>query len=160
MLFVFSLIVNREVSAIRRGLKSIGDNHLDYRFTLHFHNDGFNDVAQAINNMAEKLQNTLERSYQFELQQREAEMAELMAKFDPHFLYNTLELFRSRCLRNGDESTAELISHAATLFRGLLSPKRIVTVQEELTFNEHYLRLFRGRYGEQTRILYDFVLMF
>ena len=156
MLLLFSWLVNREVSAIRRGLKRIGDNHLDHRFTLHFHNDGFNDVAQAINAMAEELQNTVERSYQFELRQREAEMAELVAKFDPHFLYNTLELFRARCLRNGDESTADLISHAALLFRGLLSPKRIVTVQEELTFNEHYLRLYRGRYGEQTRILYDF----
>lgn len=156
MLLLFSWLVNREVSAIQRGLKRIGDNHLDHRFTLHFHNDGFNDVAQAINVMAEELQNTVERSYQFELRQREAEMAELLAKFDPHFLYNTLELFRSRCLSSGDETTAELISHAAQLFRGLLSSKRIVTVQEELTFNEHYLRLYRGRYGEQTRILYDF----
>ena len=156
MLLLFSWLVNREVSAIRRGLKRIGDNHLDHRFTLHFHNDGFNEIAQAINAMAEELQNTVERSYQFELRQREAEMAELVAKFDPHFLYNTLELFRSRCLRSGDETTAELISHAALLFRGLLSPKRIVTVQEELTFNEHHLRLFRGRYGDQTSILYDF----
>ncbi|MBQ8954142.1 MAG: hypothetical protein IJ048_08505 [Clostridia bacterium] len=29
-------------------------------------------------------------------------------------------------------------------------------MQEELVFSEHYLHLFRGRYGNQTKILYDF----
>lgn len=156
VLLLFNHLLNREVSAIRRGLKCIGNNHLDFRFSLHFHNDGFNDIALAVNSMAEELQRTLERSQQLEQKQRENEMAELIAKYDPHFLYNTLELFRSRCLRNSDEDTANLISHAAKLFRGLINSKRIVTVQEELAFNEHYLHLFRSRFGEHTRILYDF----
>lgn len=156
LLLLFNYFLNREVSAIRRGLKCIGNNHLDFRFTLHFRNDGFNDIALAVNSMAEELQHSLERSRQLEQKQRENEMAELIAKYDPHFLYNTLELFRSRCLRNGDEDTANLISHAAKLFRGLINSKQIVTVQEELAFNEHYLHLFRSRFGEHTRILYDF----
>lgn len=155
VLLLFNHLLNREVSAIRRGLKCIGNNHLDFRFSLHFRNDGFNDIALAVNSMAEELQRTLERSRQLEQKQRENEMAELIAKYDPHFLYNTLELFRSRCLRNGDEDTANLISHAAKLFRGLINSKQIVTVQEELAFNEHYLHLFRSRFGDHTRILYD-----
>lgn len=156
-LFVLIIaLTNREVSIISSGLARIGENHLDYRFQLLFRNDGFNDIASAINQMAERLQRTVEQSYQFELRQRDHEMAELMAKFNPHFLYNTLEVFRSRCMRNGDEETAGLIAHMATIFRNLIGSRHIITIREELAFSQHYLKLFRARYGEQVQIRYDF----
>ena len=146
----------RETSIIRRGLEYIGENHLEYRFALRFYNGEFNEIANAINKMAEALQHTVEQLYKFEIEQRKYELAELMAKFDPHFLYNTLELFRARCARNGDIETANLITHASTIFRGLLSSRNIVTLREELAFSEHYLKLFRARYDDGVKIFYDF----
>ena len=157
VLFVLIIeLVNREVAVISGGLARIGENHLDYRFDLNFRNDGFNDIALAINKMAERLQRTVEQSYQFELKQRDHEMAELMAKFNPHFLYNTLELFRSRCERNGDDDTAGLIQHMATIFRSLIGSRHIISIREELAFSQHYLKLFRARYGDRMKIVYDF----
>ena len=79
-----------------------------------------------------------------------------MAKFNPHFLYNTLELFRSRCERNGDNDTAGLIQHMATIFRSLIGSRHIISIQEELAFSQHYLKLFRARYGDRMKIVYDF----
>ena len=157
VLFVLIIeLVNREVAVISGGLERIGENHLDYRFDFNFRNDGFNDIALAINKMTERLQRTVEQSYQFELKQRDHEMAELMAKFNPHFLYNTLELFRSRCERNGDDDTAELIQHMATIFRSLIGSRHIISIHEELAFSQHYLKLFRARYGDRMKIVYDF----
>ena len=146
----------RETAVIRKGLEYIGENHLEYRFVLKFYNGEFNEIASAINKMAEALQHTVEQLYKFEIEQRKYELAELMAKFDPHFLYNTLELFRARCARNGDIETANLITHASTIFRGLLSSRNIVTLREELAFSEHYLKLFRARYDDGVKIFYDF----
>lgn len=146
----------RETAVIRKGLEYIGENHLEYRFVLKFYNGEFNEIASAINKMAEALQHTVEQLYKFEIEQRKYEFAELMAKFDPHFLYNTLELFRARCARNGDIETANLITHASTIFRGLLSSRNIVTLREELAFSEHYLKLFRARYDDGVKIFYDF----
>ena len=130
VLVVFSLVVyavllhvqNREINIIRRGLVRIGENHLESRIEGKFYQGGFSEIAAAINAMAESLKENIDRAYYYELKQKETELQELQAKFNPHFLYNTLELFCARCYQNGDEDTAELIAQTAAIFRGLLVP--------------------------------------
>lgn len=145
----------REVGIIRTGLEKIGDNDLDYRIHADFKQSGFAEIAASINAMAQSLQENVQRAYQYELKQKDAEMQELQAKFNPHFLYNTLDMFRARCYQNGDEETAELIAQMAAIFRGLIGSRTFIPLQEELAFTRRYLALFRARYGEKVRIIYD-----
>ncbi len=162
-LVVFSFIVYgvllrmlaNEVSIIRTGLEKIGGNDLDYRIHANFKQSGFAEIAASINAMAQSLQENVQRAYQYELKQKEAEMQELQAKFNPHFLYNTLDMFRARCYQNGDEETAELIAQMAAIFRGLIGSRTFIPLQEELAFTRRYLALFRARYGEKVRVIYD-----
>lgn len=162
-LVVFSFIVYgllirmiaREVSVIQTGLKRIGENDLDYRIHADFKQNGFAEIAASINAMAQSLQENVQRAYQYELKQKEAEMQELQAKFNPHFLYNTLDMFRARCYQNGDEETAELIAQMAAIFRGLIGSRTFIPLQEELAFTRRYLALFRARYGEKVQVIYD-----
>lgn len=162
-LVVFSFIVYgvlirmlaREVGIIRTGLEKIGDNDLDYRIHADFKQSGFAEIAASINAMAQSLQENVQRAYQYELKQKDAEMQELQAKFNPHFLYNTLDMFRARCYQNGDEETAELIAQMAAIFRGLIGSRTFIPLQEELAFTRRYLALFRARYGEKVRVIYD-----
>ena len=162
-LVIFSLIIYglllrmlaREVGIIRTGLEKIGDNDLDYRIHADFKQSGFAEIAASINAMAQSLQENVQRAYQYELKQKEAEMQELQAKFNPHFLYNTLDMFRARCYQNGDEETAELIAQMAAIFRGLIGSRTFIPLQEELAFTRRYLSLFRARYGEKVRVIYD-----
>ncbi|MDR1765746.1 MAG: histidine kinase [Lachnospiraceae bacterium] len=67
----------------------------------------------------------------YRLKQKEAELSELQSKFHPHCLYNTLEMIRSRCYQNGDNETAELIYQLAGIFRGFVSSKTLIPLQEE-----------------------------
>lgn len=145
----------REVGIIRTGLEKIGANDLDYRIHADFKQSGFAEIAASINAMAQSLQENVQRAYQYELKQKEAEMQELQAKFNPHFLYNTLDMFRARCYQNGDEETAELIAQMAAIFRGLIGSRTFIPLQEELAFTRRYLALFRARYGEKVQVLYD-----
>lgn len=145
----------REVGIIQEGLKKIGENDLEYRIRADFRQSGFREIADSINAMAQSLQENVQRAYQYELKQKEAEMQELQAKFNPHFLYNTLDMFRARCYQNGDEETAELIAQMAAIFRGLIGSRTFIPLQEELAFSRRYLALFRARYGEKVQVLYD-----
>lgn len=163
-LVAFSLVIyvvmlhmlNREINTIRTGLARIGENHLESRIEGPFHQVGFSEIASSINAMAASLKENIDRAYYYELKQKEAELQELQAKFNPHFLYNSLELFCARCYQNGDEDTAELIAQTAAIFRGFIGSATFIPIREELAFTRRYLKLFRARYGDAVHIQYDF----
>ena len=83
-------------------------------------------------------------------------MAELQATFNPHFLYNTLEMLRNKCYSNGDSQTAGLIANLASIFRSFIGAKTFVTFREELAFSKKYLSLLIARYGDLVSFRYDF----
>lgn len=147
--------IGNKVNLIRNGLDIIGDNQLSYRIPVSASNDEFAQISAAINDMAAQLQENINRVYQYRLRQQEAELAELQAKFNPHFLYNCLELLRSRTYRNGDTETAAMIVKLSAIFRGLIGAGRFISIREELSFMQNYLSLFKARYGDMIRIIYD-----
>ncbi|MDO5399482.1 MAG: histidine kinase [Eubacteriales bacterium] len=149
-------LLKREMDVIRDGLIQIGENHLDTRIQGTFHQSGFAEIAGYINAMTESLRENVERAWYYELKQKEAELQELQAKFNPHFLYNSLEMFCARCYQNGDEETADLIAQTAAIFRGFIGSRTFIPFREELSFSKRYLSLFRARYGEKVSIRYDF----
>lgn len=149
-------IIIKEVRIIQDGLKQIGENRLDYRIPTNFKQNGLPEIAESINHMTIRLKENINRAYQYELRQKEAELSELQAKFNPHFLYNSLEMLRSRCHQNGDAKTAELITQLAAIFRGFIGSKTFIPLQEELTFSQRYLTLFSARYSDKVQIKYNF----
>lgn len=149
-------VLNREVNTIRDGLAQIGENHLECRIEGKFQQVGFSEIAAAINAMTARLKENIDRAYYYELKQKEAELQELQSKFNPHFLYNSLELFCARCYQNGDEDTAELIAQTSAIFRGFIGSATFIPIREELAFSKRYLKLFSARYGDSVRIKYDF----
>lgn len=157
VLLYFLLIrtISHEVGIIREGLDKIGQKQFDFRITGPFFQNSFADIADSINEMAQSLKENIDRAYFYELKQKEAELQELQSKFNPHFLYNSLELFRARCYQNGDPETAELIAQTASIFRGYIGSRTFIPIQEELAFSRRYLALFSARFDNDTQILYD-----
>lgn len=147
--------LTREVNVIRDGLDILGSNQLDYRIGESFNQPELAAIADAVNRMALRLRENIDRTHEYEQRQIKSELQELQAKFNPHFLYNTLEIFRARCYQNGDEETAELIAQTASIFRGFIGSRTFIPIQEELAFGKRYLALFKARYGDKVRILYD-----
>ena len=148
-------LIAREVGIIQQGLDKLGQKQLDFRITDSFYQDSFSEIAASINSMAQSLKENIDRAYFYEIKQKEAELQELQAKFNPHFLYNSLELFRAKCCQNGDSETASLISQTAAIFRGFIGSRTFISIQEELAFSKRYLTLFRARFDDEAQVLYD-----
>ena len=147
--------ITGEVNIIREGLDILGGNNLDYRIEGNFAQQELKTIAKDINRMSQSLKENIERAHEYEKRQIESEIQELQAKFNPHFLYNTLEMFQLRCYQNGDEETARLIAQTASIFRGFIGSKTFISIQEELAFSRKYLLLFQARYGESVKVIYD-----
>lgn len=149
-------IIIGKIDAIQLGLEKIGDNELDYRIPVpEIPTDEFESIGQSVNEVTVRLQDNINKAYQSKLKQREAELAELQAKFDPHFLYNTLEIIRGRVYENGDDETADIIVKLAQIFRSFIGSERFVSIQEEMEFCNLYLSLLKYRYDNQVMIIYD-----
>lgn len=147
--------IQREARRIRDGLDALGQNQLDYRIGGNFYQAAFADIAHSINKMAESLKENIDKAYYYQLKHKEAEMQELQAKFNPHFLYNSLDVFRARCYENGDDQTAELIAQTASVFRGFIGAQTFIPLQQELAFSQRYLAIYRARHNDGMQILYD-----
>lgn len=157
-IFVYTLMlkhITKEVGIIKAGLEVLSKNQLTYHIPTNFKQSGLHEIAESINLMAERLNENIHRAYCYELKQKEAELSELQAKFNPHFLYNSLEMIRSRCYQNEDEKTAELVTQLAAIFRGFIGSKTFIPLPEELAFSKRYLSLFGARYKDQVQIHYD-----
>ena len=145
-----------KVDAIQRGLEKIGRGELDYRIPVtEDTSDEFEKIGMDVNEVAAKLQENIDTVYLYRTKQREAELAELQAKFDPHFLYNSLEVIRGKVYENGDTETADIIVKLAQIFRSFIGSELFVTIQEELDFCNLYISLLMYRYDNRVTTVYD-----
>lgn len=86
-----------------------------------------------------------------------AEMANLHAQINPHFLFNTLNSIYALAVRK-DDDTPDAIVHLSGLMRYVTSDARqpAIPVQDELEYIQHYIALQRFRLGN-TAIIHSTV---
>ena len=147
--------VKNELSVIRIGLNKMSGDNLEYCLPTDYTQEDLPEIAHKINEMNTRLNENIQKAYYFELKQKDAQLAELQATFNPHFLYNTLEMLRSKSYANGDIETSELIAQLSALFRGFINTKTFITIKEELSFCSRYLSLLIARYGDTVEVHYN-----
>jgi len=83
----------------------------------------------------------------------QAELKALKAQINPHFLFNTLNTIAQ--LIHTDPAQAEAtVERLAEMFRHVLagSERRLVPLEEELSFVDDYLAIEQARFGERLRV--------
>lgn len=151
----FNRQIFRKVEGIRKGLEIIGDNELDYRLKVTSLNDEFDEIANMVNLMAGRLKESKEKGYEMRIRQLRSELSQIQARFNPHFLYNTLEVIRGNLFRNGDMEDADYIEKLSRIFRSLTDAEPVVSIREEMSFCSLYMTLLQIRYHNAVDIVYD-----
>lgn len=74
---------------------------------------------------------------------KEAELAQLKAQVNPHFLFNTLNTLYAFALKEGSEKTAECIAKLANLMRFMLDDmeKETISLEREVSYIQDYVKL-------------------
>ncbi|MFS0786550.1 histidine kinase [Shouchella sp. 1P09AA] len=80
---------------------------------------------------------------------RISEMKHLEAKFNPHFLFNVLEMIKYE-IHTDPESASDMVVKTAKLMRYNANfGQTIVTLKEDITYLEDYFSLQKMRYGKR-----------
>ncbi|MGG1879449.1 sensor histidine kinase [Paenibacillus cisolokensis] len=111
--------------------------------------DQLGQIASSFNEMLDELTRYIDKVYKAEINQKNAELAALQARINPHFLYNTLEVIRMRALSQGAQDVGDMIYSLSMLFRNIVQHKSCYTLKDELEACRLYLELFRIRYKDK-----------
>lgn len=109
--------------------------------------DEYGIIAEEFNVMSDALNNYIERELLLKLRQKDAEMKMLQQQIHPHFLYNTLEIIRSRALMDGDGDVAEAVYNLGAMFRAVVRSEDVIPIEQELDILTKYLHLMEFKYA-------------
>lgn len=105
-------------------------------------------------NVLRQLCNYFQETSIAEVMKNEAEMHALQNQINPHFLYNTLDVIRSRAMRYGNNDVAEMVEALGLQFRYCINRfGEMATLRQELDHVNNYLLIQKYRMGER----YQFV---
>ncbi len=86
----------------------------------------------------------------------EAKLHALTSQLQPHFLFNTLNSISALITRDV-EAAKQVLSHLAQLLRALFKQdqEHLITLEEELEYIEHYLKIEQARFCDRLQVCYD-----
>ncbi|MDD3165017.1 MAG: sensor histidine kinase [Oscillospiraceae bacterium] len=111
--------------------------------------DEFEDIAEHINNMLGRLQELSSRNLELAQLNNEMEMRTLVAKFNPHFLYNTLESIRFAILLGVPGADQAILNLTRLLRYSIDGPQTEVTLAQDEPHILDYLNILQFRFGER-----------
>ncbi len=104
-------------------------------------------IATALKDVGMKLKGYIETEYILKLKEQESQMRALQHQINPHFLYNTLEMLRSKALVHEDRDMADAIAMLGALYRARMHKADAISLKEEFAFLEMYLKIMALRFG-------------
>lgn len=104
--------------------------------------DFIDQVAENLNNMAEKIKNLIHNNYENQLEIKDLQIRMLSQQISPHFLYNTLECLRMRAVLEDNVESAKALLSLGKLLRYYASfSSQPVPVSEELEVAQDYVNI-------------------
>lgn len=112
-----------------------------------------NEYFEKFRAMMNKIDALTRERYALEKKQQQAKLLSLQYQINPHFLFNMLEVFRSRADMTGDTEVADAISDFADILRYNISDAdALSTLRAETDMLVKFVGLFRFKYKDTLRI--------
>lgn len=109
--------------------------------------DEITEISTQINQLVRSLNETHQTNLELIDIAHESEIKQLIAQFNPHFLYNTLENIRSSMYFDTKVS-AKLMTLLVRVLRYALEEKNEVTLKQDLVHLKDYFKILKIRFGD------------
>lgn len=116
-----------------------------------------NEYGEKLFGLVSKVGELEKKSYYLEKKQQQAKLLSLQYQINPHFLFNSLELFRCRADLSGDEAAAEAISDFSDIMRYNISDATATsTLYDEIEILNKFVGLFKFKYKNTLKFIFTF----
>lgn len=152
MLFVVTTQVRTQTNRMVHELNSMKTSKEKKRLTVPKVME-LETLAQEINNMLTRLENSTQREQEARekllsatVAQQEAEMMAYRSQINPHFFFNTLECVRSMAQYYQADMIEDIISAMSKVFRYSLYSEKKVTLAQEIDMLEQFFLIISYRF--------------
>ncbi len=146
--------ITASVKTILASMKQVGKGDLNTKIdTDALYGYEFTQISSYFNLMTERLDSHIRSEYQAQIYRKTAEYRALQNQINPHFLYNTLNIFVT-LNRLGYKGELEVgLIKLSNIFRYTCSNDEYCTIAQELDFVQQYLDIQKLRYEERLNFL-------
>ncbi|WP_400246607.1 sensor histidine kinase [Niallia sp. JL1B1071] len=147
--------VTKPIKHLGKVMKEVENGNLHVTITP-TNTDEVGQLAESFRSMLEQLRILIQKNYEIELQQRNAQIYALQSQINPHFMYNTLETIGAVIEEEETETAVDMVEILGQMLRySLSSSGKLVPLQTELTHIKNYLRLQKIRFED--RVHYEII---
>lgn len=111
--------------------------------------DEFQMLGEEFNQMSQQLHFLIERNNQLLELRKNAEIKQLQAQFNPHFLYNSLETIRYLIASDKERAQSLILSTTKLLRYSIDGDKNLVRFRDDLEYLKLYLQINKVRLDER-----------
>ena len=145
----------RSLDSLVYGVGQLKEGNIDYRIESRTF-DEFQIIYDEFNNMASRIQTLIEHNNEIAERKRVMEIRHLENQFNPHFVYNVMEMLRYEILLDPKLASDILVSFAK-LMRYTTSYGSVeVALEVDISYIESYLKLQKMRFNK--RLNYNIVV--
>lgn len=112
-------------------------------------NDEFETLANQFNDMVIALNESMNKNIELNALKTQAEKKQLIAQFNPHFLFNTLETIRYLILTTPEEASNLILKTTQLLRYSLHQADELVLLKNDLEYTRLYCEIQKTRFAEK-----------
>jgi len=112
-------------------------------------NDEFELLANQFNTMVIALNDSMNRNIELNSLRTQAEKKQLIAQFNPHFLFNTLETIRYLILTRPSEASDLILKTTQLLRYSIHQADELVLLKHDLEYTRLYCEIQKTRFAEK-----------
>ncbi|WP_276354494.1 sensor histidine kinase [Cohnella caldifontis] len=147
---LISYSISKPVQRLAAAMKAVEGGDLKVFVDLRSTNE-IGILGNSFNRMIKRINLLIDRVYEAEILQKEAEIKALQSQINPHFLYNTLAVIDSIAAVKQEQEISSITQMLADIFRYSTGGNEHATVDEELSHLQRYLNIQKYRYGDDLR---------
>lgn len=153
-LLVISMISKR-INRLNQGVDSLKTGNF-LAVIEDDHKDEFTYLVDNFNGMSRTLRQLIDENYKVRLSEQEARLQSLMMQFNPHYLYNTLNVINWVALRGNTKKTSALIVSLSRMLRYTSDNRRECTpLADDIEWLKQYLVLMEARFEGLFSVTWD-----
>jgi len=153
--FIVSGYFSKRVGKILSFLGMLRDGELTRRIQ-YSGQDEFSIIVVALNEMAENIDDLIQKNYVSGLEKKEAELRVLQSQINPHLLYNALSSLTKMAKMGMNDQIHDMALGLAKFYRLTLNEgKTFITIDREIKQIQAYIDIQHIRYADKFSVSYD-----
>ncbi|MFC5449299.1 cache domain-containing sensor histidine kinase [Paenibacillus aestuarii] len=151
---LFSSRITMPLKKLMWGIKQIGEGNFHTRIESQGTSE-VNLIIHKFNQMNDKIQTLIEQNYETSLKEMEAELKALNFQFNPHFLYNTLNIINYLAIENKQKVISTMLVELSEMLEYTAKKSGEVAFGEDVNYLKSYDYIMKQRFENKFHIEYQ-----